>query len=114
MNDEPKNAPQDIEATKALFAQIFDRPAPDQFDRIASYIDGAIRIIYNSNRQVFNEIFGEENGPYLFAKYTEHFGKNEAEFICYLDHNNQRLLAIAVAEYVETNDPLRAPKDKTK
>lgn len=73
-------------------------------DAIAALIDGAIRMLYNSRKQNFSEIFGEENGPYLWDKFVNSYGANESAFICYLDHNNQRKLAKAVLEYAEKND----------
>lgn len=74
------------------------------FDQIAAYIDAAIRLLYNSEKQTFNEIFGAENGPYLWDKFTGHYKAEEGAFICYLDHNNQRKLAKAALAYALKND----------
>lgn len=72
-------------------------------DLIAAFIDGAIRLLYNSDKETFNEIFGGD-GPYMWDKFTCHFDANEGAFICYLDYEHQRMLAKAVVEYVKKND----------
>jgi len=75
-----------------------------QLDQIAAYIDAAIRVLYNSEKQTFIDIFGKDDGPYLWDKFTGHYNAEEGSFICYLDWNNQRKLAKAVREYVLKND----------
>jgi len=73
-------------------------------DLIAAYIDGAIRILYNSEKKTFLEIFGPDQGGYLWDKFTNHYNANEGAFVCYLDYSNQRKLAKAVELYVAEND----------
>jgi hypothetical protein len=74
------------------------------FDQIAARIDAAIRLLYNSERKTFLEIFGVDNGGYLWDKFTGHYKANEGAFICYLDYNNQRKLAQAAHAYALKND----------
>lgn len=73
----------------------------------ACVIDSAIRLLYNSNKAQFSEIFGAEFGPYLWDKFTVHFKANEGAFICYLDFGRQAQLATAVLEYAKKEDPRR-------
>lgn len=82
--------------------------SPSEIDRIAAYIDGAIRVLYNSDKEKFNDIFGKEQGPYLWSKFVNDKNAAEGDFICYLDYPNQRKLAKAVVEYVRKNDPRAA------
>lgn len=74
-------------------------------DLVAAFVDSSIRILYNSDKDTFVKIFGHADGPYLWDKFTGHYnGDQEGAFICYLDHKNQRKLAVAVIEYAQKND----------
>lgn len=75
-----------------------------RISHVAAFIDSAIRVLYNSDKGLFNVIFGEENGPYLWNKFTGHFDANEGSFICYLDWSNQQKLAKYVISYSKEND----------
>lgn len=72
-------------------------------DGIAALIDSSIRVLFNSSKADFTEIFGDD-GPYLWDKFTIGFQANEGSFICYLDHKNQKKLAAYVLEYALKND----------
>jgi hypothetical protein len=74
-----------------------------ELNLIAAYIDSAIRILYNSKKETFKEIWGDD-GPYLWSKFVDAYKANEGSFICYLDHNNQAALAKYVKEYALKND----------
>lgn len=73
-------------------------------DQVAAYFDSAIRVLYNSSKLQFDEIFGVKNGSYLWHKFTVAHNANEGSFICYLDHTNQRLLAEAVIKFAQKED----------
>ena len=83
---------------KMYMSQVFENV-------IAAHIDAAIRVLYNSDKEQFNEIFGEKQGPYFWDKFTNHYDANEGSFICYLDYEGQRKLAKAACAYAEKNDP---------
>lgn len=78
-------------------------PIVQPIDTVAAYIDSAIRVLYNSNKEIFFEIFGDD-AVYLWSKFVDHYDANEGSFICYLDLKNQRALARYVVAYAEKND----------
>lgn len=70
----------------------------------AAIIDGSIRVLYNSNKEIFNEIFGPRMGLYLWHKFVDDKQASEGSFICYLDYENQLKLAKYVLKYIAEND----------
>lgn len=51
-----------------------------------------IRILYSLEVENFREIFGNEDGRYLWEKFKDHFNGDVGDFICYLDGSNIEIL----------------------
>lgn len=64
---------------------------------IGRLIDRAIRVLYMSDSDDFNKIFGEV-GPHLWNKFSDKYDKREGDFICSLDGENLEKLAAAAIE----------------
>ena len=61
----------------------------------------AVKVLYNSNREDFNKIFGEEIGPHLWNKFVNQYEAREGEFIGSLDYGNLAKLAKAAVEFAK-------------
>ena len=66
---------------------------PAEVRVLAIMIQNAIKVLYNSSKSEFDQIFGEEMGPYLWHKFTDIYDAKEGDFIGYLDQKRMEQLA---------------------
>lgn len=70
----------------------------------------AIRIMNCIELEDYIEIFGKEDGTYLWEKFVGHFGKRVDDFICYLDMGNIQLMFEYLNGRVGNLGPVEFPR----